>query len=84
MLFFVLFRIDINEEDVKVLDVVAPIFMLVLFSMLALQGNNVIDTTTGEAVQLIFVVWINYGMMVFALIPSFLNVFKFFHKQVSG
>ena len=83
LLFLILYRIDINKDDVKIFDVVVPVIASFLFFSLALQGNNVIDAATGEAVRVLFAVIFDYAMGVFCLIPFFLTLFKFMHKQVT-
>jgi len=84
LLIIIIYRLDINEGDVRVFDVVMPLMAAILSYILALQGNNVIDTTTGEAMRVIMVVWFNYGMSVLCLIPFFLMLFKFIGKQVGS
>lgn len=77
LLMFIIYRLDVGEDDVKIFDVVAPLIALIMFLMLALQGNNVIDSTSGEDIQLVFFVWLDYGLAMFMLIPFFFSVFKF-------
>lgn len=82
ILFVGIFRLDIEERDVKIFDVVISLFAVILFSLLALQGNNVIDTSTGEAMQVVFVVYFNMGFALFSLIPFFWFLFKFIRSVV--
>jgi hypothetical protein len=82
ILFIGIYRLDINERDVKIFDVVISLFAVILFSILALQGNNVIDTSTGEAMQVILVVYLNMGFALFSLIPFFWFLFKFVRSVV--
>jgi len=83
ILFVGLYRIDSHMSNVKIFDVAISLLAVILFFVLALQANNVIDTTTGEGVRIIFVVWFNYGMGVFSLIPFFVAMFKFVYKGVT-
>ena len=83
LLLIMIYRLDLNKDDIQIFDVVIPVLASGLFFAMALQGNNVIDSATGEAVRIIFVVWFNYGMGVFCLIPFFFALFKFIHKQVT-
>lgn len=82
ILFVGIFRLDIEERDVKIFDVVISLFAVILFSLLALQGNNVIDASTGEAMQVVFVVYFNMGFALFSLIPFFWFLFKFIRSVV--
>jgi hypothetical protein len=79
-----LYRIDTTMSKTKVFDVVLPLFMFIIFSLLALQGNNVIDSQSGESVEIVFMVWLNYGLGVFSLIPFFFSVFKFMKGAVGA
>lgn len=82
MLFVGIFRLDTNERDVKIFDVVISLFAVILFSILALQGNSVINASTGEAMQIIMVVYFNMGIAMFSLIPFFWFLFKFVRSVV--
>lgn len=82
MLIVMLYRIDIRKEEIKIFDLILPIISMILFFSLALQGGNVIDMSTGEAVQLIFVIWFDYGMGTFSLIPFFMSLFKYIYSEV--
>lgn len=81
--FVVVFRLDTNTEDIKIFDVVLPVLLVTLFFSLSLQGNNIIDMATGEAVQVIFVVWLDFGLGIISLLFFFLNLFKFAKEEVS-
>jgi hypothetical protein len=82
MFFVVIYRLDVHVDKTRIFDVAIATLMMVMFFILALQGNNVIDATTGEAVQIHLVVWFNYGMGVFSLLPFFLAMFKYIHSEV--
>lgn len=84
LLMFILYRLDVNQEEIRIFDVVIPVMLVMIFSVLALQGNNVIDMTTGEGVRIIFLVWFNFGLAVFSLIPFFFSLFKYIHSAVEG
>ena len=77
LMFFSLWRLDVTEKDIKIFDIVIPIFAFILFTLLALQGNNVIDLTTGEGIPMTMVVWLNYGLGLLMLIFFFFSLFKF-------
>ena len=78
----IIFRLDENEEDIKIFDIILPMFCFILFVLLALQGNNVIDMSTGEAVRLVLVVYLDYGLGTLCLVPFFFNIFKFVKQGV--
>ena len=76
-MFFAIWRTEITDKEVKVFDVFAPLIAMILFYLLALQGNNVIDLTTGEGIPMIMVVWFDFGLAGLMLAFFFFNVFKF-------
>ncbi len=77
LMFIVLWRIDLTSDEVKVFDVAVTVISMVLFTLLALQGNNVIDLSTGEGIPMIMVVWLDFGLSLLMLMLFFFNVFKF-------
>lgn len=76
-LLITMYRLDTDAGSVRMFDVVLPLFMFIMFMLLALQGNNVIDSQSGDSGELVFLVWLNYGLGVFSLVPFFFSVFKF-------
>ena len=76
-MFFAIWRTEATPNDVKVFDVFAPLIAMILFSLLALQGNNVIDLTTGEGIPMVMIVWLDYGLALLMLLFFFFNIFKF-------
>lgn len=84
LVLFILYRMDVPQGSIRAFDVFLPVLTIILLSSLSLQGNNVIDMTSGEAMQLTMVVWFDYGFMVILLIPFFLNLFKYIGGAVNG
>jgi len=78
------FRIDSPSSDTGLFEIITSVLAMILFLTLSLQGNNVIDTTTGEGVSIVMVVWINYALAGLSLIFTFLNVFKNLHREVEA
>jgi hypothetical protein len=82
LLFLVLFRIDTPTKEIKVFDLATSILVFILFATLGLQGYNVIDMSTGEAVPVNLVVAFDYGMSFFSLILFFFLLFKFVKSTI--
>ena len=79
-----LFRIDVGDNDVQIFDVIIPIFAAILFFSLAIQGINVIDISTGEAVVLVFPIYLDYGIGSLCIVFFFFNLFKFIKGVVTN
>jgi hypothetical protein len=77
-----LFRLGVKPEDMQPFDLVLSLLAAGLFGILALQGNNVIDMSTGEAVQVIMLVWYSFGFAGISLGVFVFNVFKFLGREV--
>lgn len=82
MFFIILYRLDVNENDVRIFDVALATMAVFMFFLLALQGNSVIDMSTGEDIQIIFIVYINMGLGMLSLIPFFFMLFKYIRGVV--
>ncbi len=82
MLFTIIFRLHEEVDDTRPFDVILSVMSFIVFLLLALQGNNVIDISTGEAVQITMAVWLNYGFSVLSLAFVFYNMFKFAHGTI--
>jgi hypothetical protein len=82
LLIFGIYRLDVGDDDIHAYDVILPLLMFIIFVTLSLQANNVIDTTTGEAVQVIYITWLNFGLSTITLILFFLNMFKYIKAGV--
>jgi len=83
LLMLTLYRIDIHEGETRAFDVIFPLVGFIFFVVLALQGNNVIDMSTGEAVPITMLVWYNFGFSTICLAAFFFSVFKFIRNAVS-
>lgn len=77
-----LFRLNINKKDIQPSDLAFGLIAMGLFFILALQGNNVIDMSTGEAVQIPMLVQYCFGFGGLSIAIFVFNFFKFLQKEV--
>lgn len=77
-----IFRLDIKPKEIMPADLVFALMCMGLFFVLALQGNNVIDMTTGEAVQIPMLVWYSYGFAGLSVAIFIFNLFKLISREV--
>jgi hypothetical protein len=77
VMFLTIFRLDTEPKDIMIMDVFLPLLGFILFAVLAIQGNNVIDMSTGEAIPIIMVVYFNTGVGFVMLMAFFFDIFKF-------
>ena len=79
-----LLRLDTKKNDIKPSDLAFALIAMGLFFILALQGNNVIDMSTGEAVQIPMLVQYCFGFGGLSIVIFVFNFFKFLGKEVEG
>ena len=82
--FLILFRADVTAKEVSIADIGINLMAIWLLFSLALQANNVIEFTTGEAVQIVMMVWINYGLAILSVVFFFFNMWKFVGASIKA
>jgi len=71
-----IWRLDVSDSEMRLFDLLFPILSFILFLTLSIQGNNIIDMTTGTWVRPVFVIWLNYGFALMSLLFTFVALFK--------
>lgn len=84
MFSFMVFRLGVKQKEIQPYDLIFSLIALGMFIILALQGNNVIDASTGEAVQITMVVWYCFGFAGLSVAVFFFNLYKLMDKGLSG
>jgi hypothetical protein len=74
---FMIYRFDTSKGDMRTYDVLIPVMAIMLFLILSLQGNSVIDMSTGEWVPVTMVVYFDYGFALLSIALFFYNMFKY-------
>ncbi len=77
-----IFRLGVKSKEISPADIIFSLLASGLFFILSLQGNNVIDPATGEAVQIIMVVWYCIGFAWLSVAIMVFNLFKFLQREV--